>query len=173
MSLTNHEQTEPITTQCPDATRTTSPSRTPVMYLPLWLFSVNSALSWPSILRGHWCWSKDPQCQPLSPNLPCGCYFPIWCAMCKRNVSPPHRTNPSLATTDVTQRERGAIHLSCIRDCGLVTYEKTPSACLSTSKWKKKKKRQGKPFCGERSSEDRVRYGCFLPASMPSIIGLL
>lgn len=54
--------------------------------------------------------------------------------MRKRNVSSPHRINPSLAIRrQMFQQELGAIHLSCIRDCVLITSEKTPPACLSTS----------------------------------------
>lgn len=135
MTLTNHVQTEPITAQCPDATHTTSPGRSPVMHFPLWLFSVNSALSRPSILRGHWCWSKAFNVSLLSRTFIVRVLvFFFFCKMKCISCSQ-HKALIQHSTTDVTQRERGAIHLSCIHDCVLITFEKTPPphalACLT------------------------------------------
>lgn len=225
--------------RCPDTTHTTSPGQSPVMHLPLWLFSGNSALSRPSVLKGHWCWPKPSMSASLLEILKSVCFFSH--LMRKRNVSPPHRTNPSLTIRpQMFQQELGAIHLSCIfwlcldyiwedsprmlkhvshADRPLSFPRRIPFYCSFTSQspwrdspslfngcwslyhfdgsvksrlvermrslWpktqtgdspnkKKKKKRKGKLFWGERSSEDRVRCGCFfLPASIPSITGLL
>lgn len=74
------------------------------------------------------------QCQPPSSNFYslCGCFFPLD-AQEKCVSSKQHKPLACHSTTDVTQPERGAIHLSCICDCVLITSEKTPPACLSTS----------------------------------------
>lgn len=97
VTVTNHEQIEPITARCPGATHTTFPGRSPVMHLLLWLFSVNLALSQPSILRGHSCWREAFNVSLSPQTFIVDVFFFSSHLMYKRNVSLPYSTNPSLA----------------------------------------------------------------------------
>lgn len=99
------------------------------------LFSVNSALSRPSIPTGHWCCRKA-----FNVSLP-----PRTFTVCvvvlspfeapEKSLPPPRRESPLTrhSTADVAQREGWAISLSCFLDCILITSEKSPSTRLSMS----------------------------------------
>lgn len=76
------------------------------------------------------------QCQPPCSNFfwsVCLFFFPPFHAQEKCISCSQHKTLIRHSTTDVTQRERRAIHFSCIHDCVLITSKKTPPACFSMS----------------------------------------
>lgn len=99
------------------------------------LFSVNSALSRPSIPTGHWCCRKAFNVSPPPRTFTVCVVVLSPFEAPEERLPPPRRESPLTrhSTADVAQRERWAIRLSCFLDCILITSEKSPSTRLSMS----------------------------------------
>lgn len=96
-----------------------------------WLFSVNSALSRPSILVGHWCRSKAFNVIP--PQTFTVLRFKGGKTATERNVCLLHKAKTPHLPFDYRCTPVRAMSKPCIRDCILKTSGKSPSTCLITS----------------------------------------